>query len=255
MMRVTGTDKDSYHRRPHRPQQTIAASDDKNGACAVVTESAARAVSSRQQHPHPRLFARLARHRSRLSLTPVSEHAQAAFATLQATYRAHGGPLVFDSFCGTGHSTAALAERLPAALVIGIDQSAARLARHPGGPSANYALLRSDCSQVWRLAVAAGLQLRAHFLLYPNPWPKPGHLRRRIHGDDGFYALVALGGQLDLRSNWQVYVEEFGMAILYAGGSGLVREYRPELPLTLFERKYQRSGHTLWQFHGELPTG
>jgi len=220
-----------------------------------VTESAARAVSSRQQQPHPQLFARLARHRARPSLAPISSHAQAAFATMQAVHRAHGGPLVFDSFCGTGHSTAALAERLPAALIIGIDQSAARLARHPGGPSSNYLLLRSDCTELWRLAVAADLHVQTHYLLYPNPWPKPGHLRRRIHGDDGFYALMALGGKLELRSNWQVYVQEFGMAVLYAGGFGCVREYRPDPPLTLFERKYQRSGHTLWQFVGVCGRG
>ena len=90
--------------------------------------------------------------------------------------------------------------------------------------------------------------MKAHFLLYPNPWPKPGHLRRRIHGHPAFPLLVALGGRIELRSNWQLYVEEFGLAMSLSGRPGAICRIDAVSPLTLFERKYRDSGHALWSF-------
>ncbi len=92
-----------------------------------------------------------------------------------------------------------------------------------------------------------------HYLLYPNPWPKAKHLQRRVHGHASFAWLSGLGGRVELRSNWQLYVEEFGMAMHLAGRRGYVSRLMAEFPLTAFERKYRDSGHRLWCFRSAAP--
>ena len=157
------------------------------------------------------------------------------------------GPLIFDSFCGVGESTIAIASQHPQALVIGIDKSLARLDKHPDSELKNYHLLRADVEDFWRLAVDANWKLSQHYLLYPNPWPKSSHFKRRVHGSPLFPSLLALGGKLELRSNWQIYVEEFAQAANIAGHACQVQTIDPPNPITPFERKYQQSGQVLWQ--------
>jgi hypothetical protein len=64
--------------------------------------------------------------------------------------------------------------------------------------------------------------------------------------------LLQLGGRVELRSNWQLYVEEFGLALHLAGYPGRVRRIVPEQGLTLFEDKYRQSDHDLWAFEARL---
>jgi len=98
------------------------------------------------------------------------------------------------------------------------------------------------------------MSVEYHYLLYPNPWPKSRHLQRRVHGSAAFPFLLQLGGNIELRSNWQLYVEEFGLAMHLAGRLGWVSLTCPQEPMTLFESKYQSSGHQLWAYNGKLNT-
>ena len=137
-------------------------------------------------------------------------------------------------------------------LVVGIDKSAHRLARHGESARDNYLLVQADCGDLWRLALEEGWRLEHHYLFYPNPWPKPAQLGRRVQGSADFSALLDLGGKVELRSNWQLYTEEFGVALAIAGQPALVDEVRPDLPVSLFERKYSQSGHRLWRCRCQL---
>jgi tRNA G46 methylase TrmB len=209
-------------------------------------------VQSSQRFSHPKLGKLVAKHLASESRRPTAAHSREAFEEVRAQVEASGKPLVFDSFCGTGYSTAQLALRHPRHLVIGIDKSAHRLAKHQAGSANNYLLARADCDDFWRLAVEAGWRLQHHYLLYPNPWPKPGQLQRRVHGSAHFSQLLNLGGKIELRSNWQVYVEEFGAALVQAGNYPHIERIDSEKPLSLFERKYRDSGHQLWRCCCEL---
>ncbi len=215
-----------------------------------------RPVSSPQQGIHPRLPDVLRRHLATEDRTPIVDHNRRAFETLRERLAAEPRPLVLDSFCGTGHSTAQLAGRHPDHLVVGIDKSAARIARHRRVNDRDYLLLRAECEPLWTLLARCGARLDYHYLLYPNPWPKPSQLQRRVHGHPAFAALLQLGGRLELRSNWQLYVEEFGVATHLAGYPGRVSRLPEEgadaADLSLFERKYRRSGHRLWRFQAHL---
>ncbi|MCP5200488.1 MAG: methyltransferase domain-containing protein [Gammaproteobacteria bacterium] len=214
-----------------------------------------RPVVSNQSGPHPGLAARIARCRAHVHRRPLPAHARAPLAILDAAIAAHAGPVVLDSGCGTGESSLALAAQHPAALVIGIDKSAARLARAarlPPHPRVRF--VRTRLEDAWRHARAEAWPVAAHYLLYPNPWPKQHQLARRWHAQAAFADLIALGGRLEMRTNWAVYAAEFALALGYWGGpEATVETLPPGAPLSAFERKYRASGHALYRVAAVIP--
>src|SRR5699024_9454331 len=89
----------------------------------------------------------------------IAEHTRTAFAEL-SQWRTDLGwqkPFILDSGCGTGRSSVMLAQRFPDALVVGVDQSAQRLAkgwkRFQPLPD-NVHLLRAEAADLWRLMAA-----------------------------------------------------------------------------------------------------
>ncbi len=213
-----------------------------------------RRVESSQFDVHRELRARAERHRVHAWQRPVPDHARLAFDPCAERVAAHRGPLILDAGCGTGTSALGLALREPSALVIGVDKSEARLGRglvHGRGEELpeNLILVRADLVDFWRLARAARWQLSRHCLFYPNPWPKPGHLARRWQAHPVLPDLLALGGTLELRSNWDVYVREWVAALAIHGRESEIRRIDPadDEPVSPFERKYLASGHACWQ--------
>ena len=163
-----------------------------------------------------------------------------------------GQPLILDAGCGVGHSTIALARAYPDHWVIGVDQSADRLARRKPYPLAlmprNLVFVRADLVDFWRLLARHDRWLDRHYVLYPNPWPKVGHLSRRWQAHPVFPWLVMAGGWLECRTNWSVYAEEFSCALQRVTGSDVVPTlFDCEQPLTPFERKYRDSGQPLYR--------
>ena len=156
-----------------------------------------RPISTPQTTSHPHLSHLLARHLATPFQKPLADHSCAAFTQFFQHWRAAGeAPLILDAGCGVGLSTRHLAAASPDCFVLGIDQSADRITRQTAWPSPcpeNFLLLRADLVDFWRLLHAAGVRLHRHYLLYPNPWPKIGHLARRWHGHAVFPTAVALG--------------------------------------------------------------
>ena len=133
-----------------------------------------------------------------------------------------------------------------------VDKSAARLAIgrreiDQGTAPGNAVLMRCELVDFWQLAAAAGLRCERQYLLYPNPWPKPDQFMRRWHAHPVLPALIALGGRIELRTNWRVYAGEFAEALRLAGHEARLEEFVADDPLTPFERKYTASGHVLWR--------
>ncbi|MEI7429051.1 MAG: methyltransferase domain-containing protein [Betaproteobacteria bacterium] len=213
-----------------------------------------RVPTSAQTGIHEQLTVLLDRHLASPFLKPYSDYNRAAFETsLERRERlAPNAQLILDSCCGVGESSIALAKAFPDHYVIGVDQSASRLARNTEGKSAglpdNLDLVRADLVDYWRLLNDAQIRLERHYLLYPNPWPKIGHLARRWHGHAVFPAMLELGGRLECRSNWRIYIDELCFAIEHlTGHQALCESYLPDTTLTPFERKYLGSRHTLYR--------
>ena len=221
----------------------------------IPLNSQSSVVRSNQPGAHRRLAAVVERHRESNWLGPIHPASRSAYAAFIAGWD-KDSPLVLDSGCGTGWSTARIAEYHPNCTVLGIDQSAARLGRFREPELSNMRRVRARAEDFWRLLAADGIRPARHFLLYPNPWPKAAHLRRRWHGHPVFPQLLSLGGQLELRTNWGIYAEEFRLA---AGICGMatppVVSFSLSSPLTPFERKYAASGHRLYRFCLNLEKG
>lgn len=220
----------------------------------VEKGNSVRAVSSNQSDLHSKLETTVRKHLQSHFQKPYTTHARAAFEEARQWLQSLNRPFILDSFCGTGESTRWLARQHPDHAVIGVDKSAARLARHQAQGRENYLLLRGDTDDFWRLLLDAGLQPEKHCIFYPNPWPKSEHLMRRCHGSPLFPTLIALGGELELRSNWRIYAEEFCAALDVAGISTQVAEFSANPPVTAFERKYHEAGQRLWRLHCQLPS-
>ncbi|WP_458524528.1 tRNA (guanine(46)-N(7))-methyltransferase TrmB [Onishia taeanensis] len=214
-----------------------------------------RAIVTNQPGPHQDLARRVARALTHPLKKPIAEHTRQAFAEAEAWRKTRPQPLILDAGCGVGLSTRRLAHQFPDHAVIGIDRSADRLSRDHGELPDNALLVRADLVDFWRLALAAGWQPARQYLLYPNPYPKAAHLKMRWHGHPVFPAILALGGRLELRSNWRLYVEEFALATEQATGTPLrVEAHQPDNDfLTPFERKYHDSGQSLWRLAVDLP--
>ena len=211
-----------------------------------MTDANSRSIVSNQPGLHEKLDEIVLKHLSAEFKKPIAEHTQAAFDQVNEKVQAFNGPLILDSCCGVGESTANLANRHPDALVIGIDKSSHRLDKHDieykQTDAGQYILVQADLNDFWRLAVAANWQPSHHYLLYPNPWPKAKHLQRRWHGAAIFPYIVKLGGRLELRSNWDIYVKEFARSLELAGHKCDVELYESDTAITPFERKYWASG-------------
>jgi tRNA (guanine-N7-)-methyltransferase len=216
-------------------------------------QATSRVPTSAQTGIHEHLARLLDRHVGSPFRKPYADYNRAAFdASFERRQQvAPNAPLILDACCGVGESSIALARAFPQHYVIGVDQSESRLMRgKPGGLvlPPNLDLVRADLVDYWRLMRDAGIRLDRHYLLYPNPWPKIGHVSRRWHGHPVFPAMLELGGVLECRSNWRIYVEEFSFATQRLTRQAVVCEaYAPAEALTPFERKYFNSGHALFR--------
>ena len=217
-----------------------------------MSENLPRVIDTNQVGVHEDLNYYVERYQHHQFQKPLADHTRRAFEQVAAKVAAWPGPLILDSCCGVGESTLEIARRFPEALVIGVDKSEQRLSKQhayakTGAYQANNILMaRADVNDFWRLAAESEWQVTHHFLLYPNPYPKQKHLQRRWYASPVFPSLLKLGGQLEVRSNWQIYIQEFAQALALHKFSSSAEQYEPETYWTPFERKYHSTGQHLW---------
>lgn len=216
-----------------------------------VSYALSRIPESSQQGVHEQLSAVVERHLAAPFRKPIASYNQAAFEALLERWDGRT-PLILDAGCGVGWSTLTLARRHPEAFVVGVDQSAERLARRKPLPPAlwpeNLLFLRADLVDFWRFLAEAGVRLAEHWWFYPNPWPKIGHLKRRWYAHPVWPTVLRLGGRFECRTNWRIYADELVAALAVSGWGAEVAPFAPEgEALTPFERKYRDSGQVLYQ--------
>lgn len=220
----------------------------------VDTVGNSRSITTNQVGTHDNLEKIVTKHLATDLQKPFSQHTLDAFEQAQDWIAGWQGELILDACCGVGESTAYLAQQYPNAKVIGVDKSLVRTNRHElhAQGADNLLVLRADLNDFWRLAVQAEWPISQHYLLYPNPYPKSAHVKRRWHASPALKSIVALGGQLTVRSNWRIYIEEFALALSVAGFQTSVNPYHADEPMTPFERKYWASGQQSWQLVCQL---
>lgn len=221
-------------------------------------EGNSRAVTSNQTGPHDKIPELVQKHLNHRSQKPVNQHTQDAFDEvcqwLGDNVNNSESPLIMDSCCGVGESTERIANLYPHAKVIGLDKSKLRTGKQDKVLSLpeNARIVRADVIDFWRLAVDADWQLSAHYLLFPNPYPKSAQVQRRWHASPSLADILRLGGQFEVRSNWQIYIQEFAIALEVAGVKSNIHHLDITDPFTAFERKYHASGQQIWQLKAQL---
>lgn len=159
-------------------------------------------------------------------------------------------PIILDSGCGTGESSYILSQQITDALIVGIDKSEKRLDKFISEDNFyekdNLILIRADVIDIWRMIKQSNWNIRKHYLLYPNPWPKKDQLKRRWHGHPIFPEMVSLCHEIELRTNWHVYAEEFKFALeMVTDKTALLESIEVNTFISPFEKKYYESGHEL----------
>ncbi|MDP5241353.1 SAM-dependent methyltransferase [Uliginosibacterium sp. 31-16] len=212
-----------------------------------------RDIQTAQTGPHDKLAEVVLRHRDAAFRKPYAPWNVAAFDAAMQRWDGRA-PILLDAGCGVGWSSLQLARAWPDHFVLGVDQSEDRLSRgKPGEHPDNLCFVRADLVDFWRLLAERGVKLSRHYILYPNPWPKIGQLARRWHGHAVFPVLLELGGVLESRSNWRIYLEELALALqLLSGKEPVLEDWVAEEPLTPFERKYRDSGQSLYRLTLDL---
>lgn len=172
-------------------------------------------------------------------------------------------PRTMEIGFGNGETMVNLAEAHPERDYLGIDVYEPGIGRLLAAIAqrqiANVRLLRADAVDVMRDHIAP-TSLSAVLLLFPDPWPKKRHHKRRLIQAD-FVKLVATrlepGGRFCLATDWQNYAEHM-LAILEAeeslvnlAGKGNFCVERADRPETKFERRGRRLGHEVWDLRFE----
>lgn len=160
---------------------------------------------------------------------------------------------------GNGENLIALAMENPARDFLGIEVHRAGvghlLLRAAQADVTNLRVVCDDAVEIFEHAIPPA-SLDSVLVLFPDPWHKKRHHKRRLIQPD-FVKLVVtrlrIGGVLHLATDWQPYAEhmrtvldaERALRNLTNDASGYVP--RPEWrALTRFERRGHRLGHGVW---------
>ena len=169
-----------------------------------------------------------------------------------------GAPKVLEIGFGNGEALVSLAESRPEHDYLGIDVYEPGIGRLLAAIAekelSNVRVMRADAAEVLRQSLPPA-SLTGVLLLFPDPWPKKRHHKRRLVQADFVRRVatsLASGGVLHLATDWQNYAEhmlevlESEDAFVNLAGQGHFSEAGDHRPVTKFERRGQRLGHGVW---------
>ena len=167
-------------------------------------------------------------------------------------------PLTLEIGFGNGESLVTLAAREPASDFIGIE------VHHPGVGHlllelerqgiVNVRIFTDDAIEVLKSCIPDH-SLDRVLLLFPDPWPKKRHHKRRIVQPEFIRQLarkLVPGGILHMATDWENYAEHMlekmstAPEFRHSAVNGNDSPYPACRPVTKFERRGQRLGHRVW---------
>ena len=195
-----------------------------------------------QTYPHPKLFSLVDHHRQ-VIFKP--EPLDTECCKILLALRDSKQPLILDSGCGKAMSTGLISAKYPLHHVIGVDRSPNRLQPRARYKSVSYLLC--DCVSLWFFCLQNDIHFDYHYLLYPNPYPKKKHIKKRWYGHPILSTLLNIGQQTIVRSNWDIYIREFAFAANLHGFQSIMSINTKDSVTSHFEQKYQGSHETTYQ--------
>jgi tRNA (guanine-N7-)-methyltransferase len=166
-------------------------------------------------------------------------------------------PLHVDLGCGDGSFLCALAPPMPEKNFLGIERLPGRIrtAMRRAAEIANVRLLRLESSYAVQYLLSAS-SVETFYLLFPDPWPKRRHHRRRIVTPDfldSVHAALSENGLLFFATDHLDYFREVNRVARNHSGFSTTDvavcsatshpwRRRVDLPLTKFEQKFREQG-------------
>ena len=112
----------------------------------------------------------------------------------------------------------------------------------------NVRLIRHDAVEVLADQFPDGSLARVH-LLFPDPWPKKRHHKRRLVQPE-FVTLLAArlqpGGLLQMATDWEPYAEQIVEVVSENKDFELLSDTAPERSKTRFETRGEKLGHRIF---------
>ena len=160
-------------------------------------------------------------------------------------------PLHVDLGCGDGSFLCELAQRHPNKDFLGIDRLVGRVAKacHKAAALENVRILNVESSY----AVGYLLPERSvetFYLLFPDPWPKRRHQRRRIVKTDFLNAIhraLADDGVFRIATDQLDYFEKIRAVVRNQSDFAILDIEDADLPRTKFERRFSALGAPIYR--------
>jgi tRNA (guanine-N7-)-methyltransferase len=151
-----------------------------------------------------------------------------------------------DLGCGDGSFICALAERLPERNFLGIERLLGRIrgAARKAAMVGNVRLLRMENSYAVHYLLPAG-SVETFYLLFPDPWPKRRHWRRRSVTAEFLRAIseaLVENGRFFIATDHLDYFQEIERIARGDAGFTAVLHGAVNLPVTKFEQQFRAQG-------------
>lgn len=161
-------------------------------------------------------------------------------------------PLVVDLGCGDGSFLAAMARLHPTHDFLGIERLAGRVrtTARKASELPNARVLRVETTYAVRYLLPPE-SVAAFYLLFPDPWPKRRHHRRRIFTPDFIEAVLSSlsdGGILHVATDQRDYFEEIErVAGNFSALQNIPWNGYEALPATTFEKRFVKDGAPIYR--------
>lgn len=160
-------------------------------------------------------------------------------------------PLQVDLGCGDGSFLCELAQLHPDKDFFGIDRLVGRVARACRKAAAvkNVRILNVESSYAVGYLLPEG-SVETFYLLFPDPWPKRRHHRRRIVTPDfleSIHRALEDGGSLRVATDQLDYFEQICGIARDRSRFTMVDVEDADLPLSKFEQRFSAAGAPIYR--------
>lgn len=159
-------------------------------------------------------------------------------------------PLHVDLGCGEGSFLCELAERHPEKNFLGIERLASRVAKtsRRAARTDNVRVLHAETSYALRYLLPER-SVEAFYLLFPDPWPKRRHHRRRIFTPEflsSVHAALENDGVIRIATDHGDYFAHI-QRLAERSTDFTTMEMNGQFPASTFEKRFQRRGVPIYR--------
>lgn len=161
-------------------------------------------------------------------------------------------PLEVDLGCGDGAFLVAMAERRPKRNFLGIERMRGRVEKvcRKAAKIGNVRVLHLETSYAVRYLLPENA-VETFYLLFPDPWPKRRHQRRRVATSeflDAIHRALRRHGVLHIATDDRNYFEQIRrVARSDPRFSGLDHSGDDSLPATRFQKRFEERGAPIYR--------